>query len=101
MTTTTTTYHVTAIRNGSVYGHDTAGCDPSGCAGDERFLVGVYPSDAAVGDVVEIGDAEMDPQPRTATDDQTCRACGFVGNGLGRDGDLCPGCQESGAEVRS
>lgn len=31
-------YHVTSTRNGGVYGHATAHCDESGCAGDELYL---------------------------------------------------------------
>ena len=31
-------YHVTAIRNGGVYGHSDVHCDESGCNGLERFI---------------------------------------------------------------
>jgi len=31
-------YHVTSIRNGSVYGHETKYCDPSGCSGKEEYI---------------------------------------------------------------
>ena len=44
-------YHVTAVRNGGVFGHHVAHCDESGiCNGDERFLCPV-----ADGDEVEPG----------------------------------------------
>lgn len=35
------TYHVTAIRNGSLYGHSTEHCDPAGCNGHELHLGGL------------------------------------------------------------
>ena len=31
-------YHVTSVRNGSVYGHDSKHCDDAGCAGDETYI---------------------------------------------------------------
>lgn len=31
-------YHVTSVRNASVYGHEAKRCDEAGCAGDELYL---------------------------------------------------------------
>lgn len=53
-------YHVTAVRNGSVYGHDTRHCDESGCAGDERCLA--HSLDGLL-DVVSNDDSEAGSTP--------------------------------------
>jgi len=37
--------HVTAIRRGGVYGHETSHCDESGCSADELFFKGLDPAD--------------------------------------------------------
>lgn len=51
--TTEVEYHVTAKRNGSLYGHSTECCDESGCAGGEMFLCAAVASpDTNVGDVL-------------------------------------------------
>lgn len=44
--------HVTAIRNGGLYGHTTDHCDEAGCAGDERYL-GPVRAGVSVGDVID------------------------------------------------
>lgn len=46
------TVHVTRVTNGDVYGHAARHCDPTGCAGDERYLGRI--EDAEVGHVYEI-----------------------------------------------
>jgi hypothetical protein len=47
-------YHITAIRDGGVYGHLTSGCDEGGCAGDEQFLNGTPADEVEVGHVYAI-----------------------------------------------
>lgn len=37
-------WHVTSIRNGSVYGHSTDYCDPCGCSGKEQYICEQEPS---------------------------------------------------------
>jgi hypothetical protein len=49
-------FHVTAIRDGGVYGHLASGCDESGCAGDERYLNGTPADEVEVGHVYAITD---------------------------------------------
>jgi len=48
------TVHVTAIRNGSVYGHEVRGCDAAGCAGHERYYRGLDPDDVEVNHSYEV-----------------------------------------------
>ncbi len=47
-------YHITAIRDGGVYGHLASGCDEGGCSGDERFLNGTPADEVEVGHVYAI-----------------------------------------------
>ncbi len=46
-------HHVTAVRAGSVYGHDKKHCDDAGCSGDERWLG--HTVDLAVTSIEQLG----------------------------------------------
>lgn len=50
--------HVTAIRAGGVYGHETSHCNAAGCAGDERFFAGIDPGDMRIGGVYSLVESE-------------------------------------------
>lgn len=43
--------HVTRIRDGGVFGHETSHCDTSGCAGDELYWRGVAAEEVEKGGV--------------------------------------------------
>ena len=45
--------HVTAYRNGTLYGHYSTGCDAGGCAGSERVLA--HMTRAALENLAEVG----------------------------------------------
>lgn len=53
----TTQVHVTAVRNGSVYGHSTDHCDAAGCNGRELHWPELDAADCAAGHVADIGEA--------------------------------------------
>ena len=57
-TNPTATVHVTRVTpDGSTYGHETSGCDESGCAGSERYI-GVV-EDAEADHVYELAGATI------------------------------------------
>lgn len=60
---TAPTYHVTRIIGPDIHGHNTHGCDPSGCAGDELFIIHDENHDVTVGDVVDEDGRKVEAEP--------------------------------------
>lgn len=52
-------YHVTAIRNGSIYGHASTYCDESGCSGHEMYLIDLRDVEKLKAFFTDSGDDDM------------------------------------------
>lgn len=87
--------HVTALRNGGVYGHATTHCDPAGCAGDEHYYSTLDADLVEVGEVVDLADADLDARVNTAyrtwlaSDEIRTYRCGGESWQGGEDGVEC------------